>query len=159
MNKIPASLRSDFSDCRFAPECVPVCFGIGGDFSGIRTRRTILVVEDEKLMLRLLERTLSQHSYAVFTAADGEAALETYCRHKTEIDLVLLDVGIPKVKGVDVLHKMKSENPGVQVVIFSGYLEPALRAKMREAGVEHFTQKPYMLHEVVKTIQSLIETA
>ena len=36
MNKIPASLRSDFSDCRFAPECVPACFGIGADFSGIR---------------------------------------------------------------------------------------------------------------------------
>jgi len=38
MNKFPASLRSDFSDCRFAPACVPVCFGIGGDFIGIRTR-------------------------------------------------------------------------------------------------------------------------
>ena len=35
MNKFPASLRSDFSDCRFTPVCVPVCFGIGGDFIGI----------------------------------------------------------------------------------------------------------------------------
>ena len=118
--------------------------------------RTILVVEDEKLMLRLLEKTLSEHGYAVFTAADGEAALETYCCHKMEIDVVMLDVGLPKVKGVDVFHKMKSENPSVRVVISSGYLEPALRAKMREAGVEHFIQKPYMLDKVVETIQSLI---
>ena len=121
--------------------------------------RTILVVEDEKLMLRLLAGTLSQHGYAVFTAADGEAALETYCRHKTEIDIVMLDVGLPKVKGVDVLHKLKCENPGVRVVIASGYLEPVLRDEMREAGVEHFIQKPYMLDKLVETIQSLIGTA
>ena len=38
MNKFPASLRSDFSDCRFTPVCVPVCFGIGGDFIGIRSK-------------------------------------------------------------------------------------------------------------------------
>ena len=44
MNKIPASLRSDFSDCRFAPQCVPVCFGIGGDFSGIRTEQSGRVI-------------------------------------------------------------------------------------------------------------------
>ena len=37
MNKIPASLRSDFSDCRFAPECMPLCIGFGGDFIGIRS--------------------------------------------------------------------------------------------------------------------------
>ena len=121
--------------------------------------RTILVVEDEKLMLRLLEKTLSQHGYTVFTAADGEAALETYCRHKTEIDIVMLDVGLPKVKGVDVLHKLKCENPGVRVVIASGYLEPVLRDEMREAGVEHFIQKPYRLDKLVETIQSLIGTA
>jgi hypothetical protein len=44
MNKIPASLRSDFSDCRFAPQCVPVCSGIGGDFSGIRSQAALNVI-------------------------------------------------------------------------------------------------------------------
>jgi hypothetical protein len=56
MNKIPASLRSDFSDCRFAPECVPVCFGIGGDFSGIRIQREKVAQRriSEKHVLRVI---------------------------------------------------------------------------------------------------------
>jgi hypothetical protein len=42
MNKIPASLRSDFSDCRFAPECMPLCIGFGGDFIGIRIKKRLV---------------------------------------------------------------------------------------------------------------------
>jgi hypothetical protein len=59
MNKIPASLRSDFSDCRFAPESVPLCFGIGGDFIGIRSvRAAVLTIEigcDSLSALRLFD--------------------------------------------------------------------------------------------------------
>jgi two-component system cell cycle sensor histidine kinase/response regulator CckA len=120
-------------------------------------QRTVLVVDDEKFMLEILEKKFTDRGYAVFTAADGEEAIETYCRHKMKIDAVFLDVGLPKVEGVDVLYKMKSENPAVRVVISSGFLEPELRTKMQQAGVEHFIEKPYMLDQVVEVIQGLIE--
>ena len=122
-------------------------------------RRAILVVDDETPMLRLLEGTFSEHGYTVFTAADGEEAIKNYCRHKSEIDVVFLDVGLPKVKGADVLHKIKGENPAVRVVVSSGFFEPELRTEMQRAGVEHFIEKPYMLDDVVKTIQNIIELA
>jgi two-component system cell cycle sensor histidine kinase/response regulator CckA len=122
-------------------------------------RRTIFVVEDEKLMVRLLEKFLSGQGYQVVVASDGEQAIEVYCRHKTAIDVVLLDVGLPKISGVNVFLKIKEENSDVRVVIASGHLEPALRTKMQQAGAEHFIQKPYMLDQVAETIQSLIETA
>ncbi len=120
---------------------------------------TVLIVENEQLMLGLIERVLLQHGYQVLAAADGEEAIEVYRLHKLEIDVVLLDVGLPKVNGVDVLYKMKSENPNVRVIIVSGFLAPELRTKMQQAGVEHFIDKPYMLDQLVETIQSLIETA
>jgi two-component system cell cycle sensor histidine kinase/response regulator CckA len=116
-------------------------------------------VEDEKLMVRLLEKFLSGQGYQVVVASDGEQAIEVYCRHKTAIDVVLLDVGLPKISGVNVFLKIKEENSDVRVVIASGHLEPALRTKMQQAGAEHFIQKPYMLDQVAETIQSLIETA
>jgi len=62
-------------------------------------------------MLRLLEGTFSEHGYTVFTAADGEEAVKNYCRHKSEIDVVFPDVGLPKVKGADVLYKKKVKIP------------------------------------------------
>jgi len=125
---------------------------------GSNCRGTVFVVENEQFALRLLEKVLSERGYQVLLAADGQEAIETYCRHKTEIDVVLLDVGLPKVDGLNVLYKMKSENPDVRVIIMSGYLEPELRTKLHEAGVQHFIDKPYMLDQLVETIQSLIET-
>src|SRR5437667_10917923 len=107
-------------------------------------QRTILVVEDERVMLRLLERFLSRQGYQVLLAADGEQAIDGYCRHKTEIDVVLLDVGLPKVSGVDVLRMMKKENPDVGVVVARGYLEPKMKITMYRAGAQDFVDKQYM---------------
>ena len=120
-------------------------------------RGTILIVEDEQLMLRLLEKVFSRHGYHVFAAADGEQAIEVYRCYKLRIDIVLLDVGLPKMTGWQVLSKMKDENPDVRIVIASGYLKPELKSQMSRAGIQHFIGKPYMLHELVETIQSLIE--
>jgi PAS domain S-box-containing protein len=120
-------------------------------------RGTILLVEDEKNMLDLLEKTLVRRGYQVLTAADGETALSIYRRSKKAIDVVLLDIGLPKLAGRDVLLKIKNENPDVKVVIASGYLEPQLKSEIDKAGVKYFLSKPYRPDEVVRTLQSLIE--
>jgi CheY-like chemotaxis protein len=118
---------------------------------------TILLVEDEKNMLDLLEKNLVRHGYQVLAAADGEKALEIYRHYKQNIDIVLLDTGLPKIGGQDVLLQMKNENPDLKVIIASGYLDPKLKSELEGAGVKYFLQKPYMPDEVVKTLQSLIE--
>ena len=77
----------------------------------------------------------------------------TSCR----IDVVLLDVGLPKIAGWQVFLKMKEENPAVRVVIASGYLDPKMKADMSCAGVKHFVDKPYLLDALVETIGDVIE--
>jgi two-component system cell cycle sensor histidine kinase/response regulator CckA len=116
--------------------------------------RTILVVEDEANMLRLLERVLRKEGYQVLTAADGEAAMEVHRRHKDAIGIILLDLGLPRISGQDVLLKLKSENPDVKIVIATGYLEPDLSSEIERAGVKHFIHKPYVLDDVIKIVQS-----
>jgi DNA-binding response OmpR family regulator len=120
-------------------------------------RGTVLVVEDEQLMLRLLEKFLSQQGYQVLVASDGEEAIDVYRLHKLEINVVLLDVGLPKLTGWDVLLKMKEENPDVRVVIATGYLAPKMKTEMLRVAVKNFVDKPYVLDELVETIQSLID--
>ena len=124
---------------------------------GCNGHGTILVVEDEQLMLRLLEKFLSQQGYQVLIASDGEEAVEVYHLHRLEIDVVLLDVGLPKLTGWDVLLKMKEDNPDVRVVIATGYLAPKMKTDMLRIAVKHFVDKPYVLDELVETIQSLID--
>ena len=118
---------------------------------------TVLVIEDEQNILNVLERTLLQQGYRVLKATDGEKALEIYRCHEQTIDAVVLDIGLPKIAGRDVLLKIKNENPDVKIVIASGYLEPELKAEIEQAGVNYFLHKPYMLDDMVKTLQSLIE--
>ena len=117
---------------------------------------TVFLVEDEQSMLYVLEKTLLKHGYKVLKATDGEMAIKIYQRHKDTIDIVLLDIGLPKMAGRDVLLKMKNENPDLKVVIASGYLEPKLKSELEQAGVKYFLPKPYMPHEVVKTFQGLM---
>ena len=118
---------------------------------------TVLLVEDEEHMLHLLDKTLSRHGYRVLKASDGETAIKTYQRHKQSIDIVLLDIGLPKTAGRDVLLKVKHENPNAKIVVTSGYLEPELKSEIDRAGVTYFLQKPYPPNEVIKTFQMLIE--
>jgi two-component system cell cycle sensor histidine kinase/response regulator CckA len=118
--------------------------------------RTILVVEDESLMRRLLERILCTDDTSVLLAADGQEAIDMYRDHKQEIGVVLLDLGLPKLSGWEVFKNLKQQNPDVCVIVASGYLDPDLKSRMHDAGVQYFIEKPYKLNELLATLQGVI---
>jgi two-component system, cell cycle sensor histidine kinase and response regulator CckA len=119
--------------------------------------KTILIVEDEPLMLRLLEKFFSRHGYRVLTAEDGEQAVEIYRSYRHRIDAVLLDMRLPKIMGGEVFRRMKDENPTVKVVMASGFLEPEVKAEMIGAGAKHFISKPYKLDELLGIFKRVID--
>jgi two-component system, cell cycle sensor histidine kinase and response regulator CckA len=123
----------------------------------VQGQHTILIVEDEPLMLRLLESFFSQHGYHVLVAADGEQAIELYRCYKRRIEAVLLDVRVPKITGVEVFRLMKKENAAVKVVIASGFLEANMKDQVAFAGVKRFMNKPYVLDELLEVFQNVIE--
>lgn len=119
--------------------------------------RTILLVDDEHLMLRLLEKFFSKHDYHVIVASDGEQAIDVYRSYKSRIDAVLLDIRLPKIAGEEVFRRIKEENAGVKVVIASGFLETHVKTAMGFEGVKRFVNKPYVLDELLEVFQSVIE--
>jgi DNA-binding response OmpR family regulator len=119
--------------------------------------RTMLIVDDERLMLRLLEKFFSQHGYHVLVASDGEQAIEVYRSYKRRIDAVLLDIRLPKTTGEEVFRRMKEENATVKVIIASGFLETSIKNEMTFAGVKRFVNKPYVLNELLEVFQDVIE--
>jgi two-component system, cell cycle sensor histidine kinase and response regulator CckA len=121
------------------------------------TRHTVLVVEDEQLMRRLLERILSSRDTSVMLAADGQEAIDIYRDHKGEINVVLLDLGLPKISGWEVFNNLRQENPDVCIVVASGYMEPQVKSRMHDAGVEHFIEKPYRLDQLLETLYGVME--
>jgi two-component system, cell cycle sensor histidine kinase and response regulator CckA len=119
--------------------------------------KTVLLVEDEEMMVLLLTKTFSKHGYKVLVALDGEEALNLFDHHKHEIDVVLLDIGLPKKAGWDVILKMKEVNPDVNVVVSSGYIDPESKTRMHRAGVRDFIDKPYTPDAVIETLESVLE--
>lgn len=118
--------------------------------------RTILVVEDERLMRRLLERILCTDETSVLLASDGQEAVDIYRDHKQEIGVVLLDLGLPKLSGWEVFKNLKQQNPDVCVIVASGYLDPDVKSRMHHAGVQYFIEKPYKLDDLLTTLRGCI---
>jgi CheY-like chemotaxis protein len=121
----------------------------------VQHRGTVLVVEDEAAMVRLLKNLLRQAGYQVLAAADGEEAMELYGRHKEEVDIALVDLNLPKAKGSEVIRMLKEQSPRVKIIVASGYLEPEMKSQLLQAGVTDYLQKPYTFDEVLKRLEAM----
>jgi PAS domain S-box-containing protein len=127
------------------------------DVGSIGSRRTILIVEDGETILALLSKRFAQAGYRVLSAADGEAALRVFQQHKREIDVVLLDIGLPRISGEQVLLEIRKENPEIAVVVASGYIDPLLKATLLDAGVNAFVTKPYDVRELDTVVRAALD--
>lgn len=115
----------------------------------------LLVVDDEPIALRNLERVLAKEGYQVSTASSGQSALRQL-RQKA-VDVVLTDLKMEKVDGLDVLRRCKEIDPDVEVILITGYaaVETAIEA-MRQ-GAYHYLAKPFKLEEVRKVVAEAVE--
>jgi two-component system cell cycle sensor histidine kinase/response regulator CckA len=120
---------------------------------------TILVVEDEPQLLRLIVRVLERASFAVLSARDGDQATEIFTQHADEIDAVILDVIIPPGGAREVMDAIREKRPDLPLMLSSGdQLEPALEERLSESG-GRFLRKPYvpktLLHETQELLKQL----
>src|SRR3989442_3481194 len=117
--------------------------------------RNILVIDDEEQMLDSLRLNLQQTGYSVSTAASGEAGLALF--EGGGFDLVLCDLQLPDVPGMQVLKKLKEMHPATEVIIISAYgsIENAVEAT--KAGAFHFVEKPFEFDELQLLIDRALE--
>ncbi len=120
---------------------------------------TVLVVEDEKMLLQMLQDILVPKGYSVLTARDGEEGVEMFSRHRREIAVVVTDLGLPRLGGDRVFEQIRAIEPGARVIVASGFIDPDVRSTLSEAGVRFFVQKPYVPSEILRTIRRSLDEA
>ena len=122
----------------------------------LKDKPVILVVDDQLQDVELLEAHLVPQGYDVVNAASGEEALEKFSNN--QIDLVLLDVILPKISGIEVLEKLRADKKTrlIPVVMVTVLKETADRVKALEAGCDDFISKPFDKHELLVRIKSLL---
>ena len=105
------------------------------------------------------EHRMESEGYTVYSAMDGEEAVKIFIQHKNEIALVLTDVGLPKMNGIDEFRKLKKIDPSVKVLLASGFFEPDSKLELRRAVAKGFIQKPYIPQVVLQKIRRVLNNA
>jgi CheY-like chemotaxis protein len=111
----------------------------------------VLVVDDEELVRSMLVRYLERQGYQVQAAGDGRQALELF--RESNFDLVLSDVRMPGLDGIQLLKALKEINPRVPVVLISGYGEVETVVAALKFGAENFLGKPLKMEALGKVIE------
>ena len=118
---------------------------------------TILVVDDEPAILQLAKEVLERKGYHLLLAHTGEEALEQYRRHQQEVDLVILDLSMPGMGGKRCLEELLELDPGVRVIIASGYAEKSRAQELMTLGALGFLAKPYRLEELLLEVRRVLD--
>ncbi len=116
----------------------------------------ILVVDDEPLVLELCGALLRDQGYATELCANPVEALKRYREDWSRIDLVILDLVMPKIGGKDLYLALREINPGIKVIVSSGYSCNFEVQSILDAGAVAFVQKPFQLNELSRTITEVL---
>jgi PAS domain S-box-containing protein len=129
-----------------------------GAAGGGRAER-VLVVDDEASLRELTGRVLERHGYQVTLAASGEDALAVQNRMGGDLDLVVLDLGMPGMGGYRCLEELKRADPGLKVIVLSGYA-PDQRVRTALAGAPSvFMSKPYKIDDLLVVVRDVLDAA
>jgi two-component system cell cycle sensor histidine kinase/response regulator CckA len=120
-------------------------------------RETILVVDDEKGNATMTGEILESLGYRVLIAGSGREAVAVYMEKGKEVDLVLLDMIMPGMGGGRTFDALRSINPGVKVLLSSGYSADGEAQQILDRGCNGFIQKPFRIANITGIIREVIE--
>ncbi len=115
--------------------------------------KTILVVEDEPSGRNLLAAALKRSGYSYLLCSDGQEAVEEFRQQTDRIDLVLMDLNMPRMNGNEAFNAMIQIDPEVRVIIMTGFREADQIQDLLQRGVRSILHKPFRLTELADSIR------
>lgn len=119
-------------------------------------KKVVLIVDDEIRMRKLIKDFLLQKDYEILEAGDGEEALEIYNKNKEKIDLILLDVMMPKLDGWSVLRQIRQNDNKIAVVMLTARGEEQDELFGFELGVDEYITKPFSPKLMVARVEAIL---
>lgn len=119
--------------------------------SGVKLR--VLIVDDEPPIRKLLRMGLSTQGYEVLDAPDGKAALELLAKKP---DLIILDLGLPDVQGLNLLRRIRERNESVPIVVLSSRGDEIAKVEALDIGADDYVTKPFGMDELLARIRAAL---
>ncbi len=118
---------------------------------------TVLLVDDEEIVIGIGKQMLERLGYAVLTARSGQEAVDAYKAESEEIDLVLLDMIMPGMEAGDTYDQLKALNPAIKVLLSSGYSLDQRANAILDRGCNGFIQKPFNMKNLQEKIGEILK--
>ncbi len=118
---------------------------------------TILIVDDHETIWDFLIEALQELGYSVLLAENGEDAVEVYAANPRQVDLVLLDMIMPKAGGHETFFRLKAIDPGVNVLLSSGFMSEQEVGDLLRQGARGFIPKPHRLPTMAGEIRRVLD--
>lgn len=118
---------------------------------------TILLVDDEELIVNVDKEILEALGYKVYLARSGKEAIETYKEKQDKIDMVILDMIMPEMDGGEAYDILKKINPDIKVLLSSGYSIDGQATEILERGCNDFIHKPFKIEQLSQKIKALLD--
>ena len=122
----------------------------------IRETGTVLLVDDEEVILKVGRDLLQAIGYRVLTAKEGKEAIQVYRKNRDAVLIVVLDMIMPAMGGGEAYDRMKEINPDVKVLLSSGYSIDGEASEILERGCNGFIQKPFNIEELSGKIREIL---
>ena len=123
----------------------------------IKGSGTVLLVDDEEIILDVSKDLLESIGYQVIIARSGEEAIEAYKGSKDDIDIVLLDISMPGIGGGETYNRLKEINPDIKVLLSSGFSIDGEAYQILARGCNGFIQKPFKMNELSGKLNEILE--
>ncbi len=118
---------------------------------------TILLIDDEQPVLDVAEEVIQSIGFETLAAGDGLSGIEIYRHNRSRIDLVILDMVMPDLGGAEVFDRLREIDPGVTVLLASGYSIDGRASEILSRGCNGFIQKPFSREDLAEKIESILK--
>jgi CheY-like chemotaxis protein len=118
---------------------------------------TVLLVDDEEIIIGVGKQMLERLGYSVLTARSGREAVDVYKNCPDDVDLVLLDFIMPGMEAGDTYDRLKTINPAIKVILSSGYGLDQKSSAIMDRGCDGFIQKPFNMKILQEKIREILD--
>ena len=119
---------------------------------------TVLVVEDNDSVRQFVCLVLRSNGYLVLEAADGKTALGLSCQHEGTIRLLMVDIGLPDIRGPELAVSLQADRIGIKVLFLTGNDESELNWYIERFGQAQLLQKPFTMQALLDTVRQALES-
>ena len=123
----------------------------------VEGKETVMLVDDEDMIIDVGRRMLGKLGYKVLTAGDGVEAIEVFKKYRDKIDVIILDMIMPKMGGGETFDRIKKMKPEIKVLLSSGYSINGQASEILNRGCNGFIQKPFNLQNLSQNLRSILE--